>query len=229
MLYGFPSEPPEEYDRMANLIKSLTHLKPPGLFAVELERFSPYHQRPSEYGLEIIGPKPYYHLIYPSDEAALNDLAYQFEYRYDDGRKPETYIAALKEGIEAWQDDFAAGANLTYRRGPGFLLINDRRPGLGGYNYSLRESEAKIYLTCDGGATPKAVWKTLVADGETEIGLEDVEDFLQQMTDLRLMYEEEGQYLSLAVPVNPQKKSAAGEKDNSEHAAGPAFVQLSRT
>jgi ribosomal peptide maturation radical SAM protein 1 len=227
VLYGFPAEPPEEYDRMANLMKSLTHLTPPALFPLELERFSPYHQRSREYGLEITGPKPYYRLIYPSDEAVLNDLSYQFDFLYDDGRKPETYITALKESIEAWRDDFAAGANLTYRRGPGFLLIEDRRPGLGGCNYSLRKSEAKIYLGCDGGATANALWKALLADGEKEISLEDVEDFLQQMTELRLIYEEEEQYLSLAVAVNPQTKSAVAKTER-ENAAGPAFIQLSR-
>ncbi|MBA2524596.1 MAG: RiPP maturation radical SAM protein 1 [Pyrinomonadaceae bacterium] len=227
VIYGFPGEPPEEYDRMANLVKSLTHLSPPALYTLQLERFSPYHQRPHEYGLEITGPKPYYPLIYPSDEATLNDLAYQFDYRYDDGRKPETYIAALRESLEAWRNDFAAGANLSYRRGPGFLLINDRRPGLGGCNYSLGETEAKIYLSCDGGATPMTVWKTLQADGETEISLEDVADFLQQMMELRLMYEEEGQYLSLAVAANPQAKSAVHETEGAL-AADPAFVQLSR-
>ena len=227
VIYGFPGEPPEEYDRMANLVKSLTHLTPPTLYTLQLERFSPYHQRPREYGLEITGPKPYYRFIYPTDEATLNDLAYQFDYRYDDGRQPETYITALRESLEAWRNDFAAGANLSFRRGPGFLLINDRRPSLGGCNYTLRESEAKVYLSCDAGATPMAIWKTLQIDGETEISLEDIVDFLQQMTALRLMYEEDGQYLSLAIAMNSPTKRADTEM-SSEVAAGPAFVQLSK-
>ncbi len=79
-----------------------------------------------------------------------------------------------------------------------------------------------------------AVWKALLAEGETEISLEDIADFLQQMTELRLMYEEEGQYLSLAVPMNSQTKSEIHETKSAVHetdgaqAAGPAFVQLSR-
>ena len=227
VIYGFPGEPPEEYDRMASLVKSLTHLTPPALYNLQLERFSPYHQRPREHGLEITGPKPYYRLIYPADEDTLNDLAYQFDYRYIDGRKPETYITALKQSLDDWRADFAAGANLSYRRGPGFLLINDRRPSLGGYDYSLRESEARIYLDCDGGATPMTLWKSLQANGETEISLEDVEDFLQQMVDLRLMYEEDGQYLSLAVSGNPQTKSAVTEQER-ESSIGPVLVQLSK-
>lgn len=203
VIYGFPGEPAEEYDRMADVMKSLTHLTPPGnLCVVHLERFSLYFDRPREYGLKITGPRPYYPLIYPADQATLSDLAYSFEYSYDDGRDPKTYIAAISESIETWRRDYDDGSNLSYRRGPGFLLIDDRRPGLGGYDYSLKETEAKIYLICDSGATAMAAWKALQADGAKDIEPEDVEDFLDEMTELRLMYEEDGLYLSLAVPVN---------------------------
>lgn len=201
LIYGFPGEPAEEYDRMAEVMKGLTHLSPPDkLSMVHLERFSPYHQRPREYGLKISGPRPSYALTYPADLATLSDLAYDFEFSYDDGRNPKTYIAAISESIENWSRDYADGSTLSYRRGPGFLVINDRRPGLGGYDYSLEETEAKIYLSCDSGATAMAAWKALQADGANEIELEDIEDFLEEMTEMRLMYEEDGLYLSLAVP-----------------------------
>jgi len=174
---------------------------------VYLERFSPYYDRPREYGLKISGPRSSYALIYSVDQATLSDLAYDFEFSYDDGRNPKDYIAAITESIETWRRDYDDGSNLSYRRGPGFLLINDRRPGLGGYDYSLKETEAKIYLTCDSGVTAMAVWKALQADGTKDIELEDVEDFLDEMTELRLMYEEDGLYLSLAVPVDSPAKS----------------------
>src|SRR6266536_2388867 len=228
LIYGFPREPAEEYDRMAEVMKSLTHLMPPGnLSLVHLERFSPYYDRPREYGLKITGLRSYYPLIYPADQATLSDLAYSFEYSYDDGRDPKTYIAAISESIETWRRDYHDGSNLSYRCGPGFLLIEDRRPGLGGYNYSLRETEAKIYLTCDGGTTAMAAWKALQADEAKDIELEDVEDFLDEMTELRLMYEEDGLYLSLAVPVDSPAKTLVVEvKDASTH--NTALVKLSR-
>jgi ribosomal peptide maturation radical SAM protein 1 len=228
LLYGFPGEPPEEYDRMAEVMKSLTHLRPPqAVSVIYLERFSPYHQRPREYGLEITGPKPFYRFIYPCDEATLNDLAYVFDYSYDDGREPETYVAAVLERIEAWQADFENGSELSYRRGPGFLLINDRRPGLGRCNYSLDGIEAKVYLSCDGGATPLAVWKALQGAGETDISLEDIAEFLEELTEMKLMYEEDGLYLSLAVAESLQPQSTVIEAAN-ELVASPAFVKLSR-
>ncbi len=227
VLYGFPGEPAEEFDRMADVMKSITHLQPPHhLAALDLQRFSPYHQRPGEYGVEITGPREFYGLIYPCDEAALRDLAYTFNYTYDDGRQPTDYTVAVKESIDAWQEAFPT-SNLSYRRGPGFLVINDRRPGLGGYDHTIGEMEAKVYLGCDGGATPAGVLKALRADGGTELDLEDVEVFLDEMTEMKLMYEEDGLYLSLAVAANPQMKSATVEIED-VRASSPAFPELSR-
>ncbi len=207
VLYGFPGEPPEEFDRMAETIKTITHLEPPRhLAALDLQRFSPYHQSPREYGVEIVGPREFYKLIYPCDDAALNDLAYTFNFTYDDGREPQNYTASIRESIEAWQADYPTSI-LSYQRGPGFLIINDRRPGLGGYDHTLGETEARIYLGCDSGATPAAVWETLRAVGVSDIDVNDVQEFLDDMTEMKLMYEEDGLYLSLAVAANPQTRS----------------------
>jgi hypothetical protein len=106
-------------------------------------------------------------------------------------------------------------------------LIDDRRPGLGGYNYSLQETKAKIYLTCDSGVTAMAAWKALQADGAKDIELEDVKGFLDEMTELRLMYEEDGLYLSLAVHVDlPAKSGVVEAKDALAHK--PDLVKLCR-
>lgn len=227
VLYGFPGEPPAEFDRMAELMKSLTHLEPPRHLApLDLQRFSPYHQRPREYGVVIKGPQRFYSLIYQCDEDALNDLAYTFNFSYDDGRQPESYITAIRESVDAWQSSFPTSV-LSYRRGPGFLVINDRRPGFGGYDHTLGEIEAKVYLGCDGGATPAVVWRSLLAAGETEITLEDVKVFLDEMTESKLMYEEDGIYLSLAVDTNPQPKSVVVEFDDAV-ITSPALVKLAR-
>ena len=108
VLYGFPGEPPEEYARMADVVPSLTHFWPPVLGILELSRFSPYHERAQELGLEITGPWPWYRYVYDLDEATLMDLAYAFEYRHLDGRDPATYVGPLQCAIETWR-----GASLT--------------------------------------------------------------------------------------------------------------------
>lgn len=70
------------------------------------------------------------------------------------------------------------------------------------------------------------MWKRLRAEGETEIDIEDVKEFLDEMVELKLMYEEDG-YLSLAVAANPQTRSAFVDAEDS-FVASPAMVKLSR-
>ena len=207
VIYGFPGEPPEEYDRMADLMKSLVHLQPPSLIRLGLERFSPYHQRPQDFNLEVVGPRPHYRFAYPCDESTLFDLAYSFDYRYIDSQRPDTYIGTIKQTIEKWQSDYdAEGTSLQYWKGPGFLIINDRRPDVESCDYRLSEEESRIYLACDGGSTPKAIWETLNKDGGVKATIEDIEEYLKELAKARLVYEEDGCYLSLAVPINSRSK-----------------------
>src|SRR4029077_2997389 len=43
VIYGFPLEPPQEYDRMSALVPSLVHLPAPKMVPLAVYRFSPYH------------------------------------------------------------------------------------------------------------------------------------------------------------------------------------------
>jgi len=225
-IYGFPHEPIEEYDRMADLVKSLTHLRPPDFFSkIEVERFSPHFERPHEFGLKILGPRGFYRFVYPCDEKACTDLAYIFDYAHEDGRNPNHYLTKLREQVDYWKNEFSVDQVLEWRRGPGFLLIRDRRPGLDKYDYSLGDTEARIYLACDEGATAMDVWKLLRAEGNTTVSAEEVEDFLDEMTAARLMYKEDELYLSLAVPKNPRPTSVSSETQIESQAR---FAQLTR-
>lgn len=207
VIYGFPGEPPEEYDRMTHLMKSLGHLEPPSLIRLGMERFSPYHQRPQDFNLEVIGPRQYYRFAYPCDEATLSDLAYSFDYRYTDDQSPETYVGPIKQSIEEWQSNYdAANASLQYQRGPDFLIINDRRPNFEPYEYRLGETEARIYLASDSGATPKAIWQALNEERGVNVTVEEIEEYLKELVAASLVYEEDGYYLSLAISVNHRAK-----------------------
>lgn len=201
IIYGFPREPEEEYTRMARAIPSLTHLWPPTLCLLALHRFSPYHQRPAEFGLEELGPLPWYRLIYPIDDATLADLAYSFDYRHADGRKPSDYIGPLRAAIDAWHSgQGVAYRALRYRRGPGFLVVHDRRPGLTA-DYSFDEREAQLYLACADGATASEACAALRAAGSSDVDADDVRTFLDDLVSSRLVYEENGHYLALALPA----------------------------
>jgi ribosomal peptide maturation radical SAM protein 1 len=201
VIYGFPGEPPEEYARMADTVPSLTHLQPPWWNPLALHRFSPYHSRPHEFGIEIAGPRWWLAHVYPVDSETLNDLAYAFEYRHLDGRRPETYGAPMALAVEAWRAGWPASyRSLRYRRGPDFLSILDRRPGQDFTDYTFGSDEGAVYLACEDGATAaEACARVRESDG-VDIDVNEAEEFLGQMVKLRLMYAEKNRYLALALP-----------------------------
>jgi ribosomal peptide maturation radical SAM protein 1 len=209
LLYGFPGEPPEEYDRMADLIPSLVHLKPPSFMPVQVERFSPYFDRAADFGLELTGPEPQYRFLYPVSPEALTNIAYDFGHRYLDGRDPHTYAARTREAVQRWRSaGCSALGSLFYRCGPGFIIIEDRRPGIEPADYRFDGVEARIYLGCDGGATPAALIKALGVDGEDSFDEQEIEEYLNELVAARLVYREGNSFLSLAIAAN-----AAGREE----------------
>jgi ribosomal peptide maturation radical SAM protein 1 len=198
LIYGFPGEPAGEYARMAALMPALAHLQPPSLTRLSVQRFSPYHESPADFGIELLGPAPYYRFLYSVDDETLNDLAYGFDYAYNDGGDPSGYVDELRAAVERWHSDHRT-AWLTYRREPGGITIEDRRPAFSPAAYSLDEAEAQLYLACEPGATARHAWESLDPDEGAAVTVTEVEEFLRELSAAGLIYEEAGRYLSLAV------------------------------
>ena len=216
LLYGFPGEPPQEYERMAELIPSLVHFNPPNVMPVQMERFSPYFDRPAEFGIELTGPLAQYRFLYSVSSEALSNLAYAFQHSYLDGRDPETYVNSLRDAVGRWRQFSKDGPGyLRYRRGPGFLSVEDRRAGLEAANYRFDGIEEKIYLACDAGATANDLSTKFALDGEEELDAQEIEEFLDDLVQARLMYREGNSFLALAIPVrmDPTASEASWEAD----------------
>lgn len=201
LLYGFPNEPEDEYDRMAAQFASMTHLQPPHLVRMKVQRFSPYYEQPEAFGIRVDGPREYYRYIYPVDEPVLKDLAYMFDFSFAVPREPDAYIQRVSAAIDRWHDVYSndEGA-LTYRRGPGFIHIVDERTSRGYNRYVLEGEQAAAYLECDAGATAMSVCRKLQKAGYSGLDVDDVEPFLQDLVDAGLMFESDGHFVSLALP-----------------------------
>jgi len=121
-LYGLPDEKPLEYERMRQWIPFLHHLQPPIAFGrIRLDRFSPLFDFQKMFGICNVRASLPYRLIYPLDESILNDLAYHFDYEYEDGRDPDEYAAGLAHEILRWGDLWCAP------RRPPILAMLDMR------------------------------------------------------------------------------------------------------
>jgi ribosomal peptide maturation radical SAM protein 1 len=209
ILCGFPGEPVDEYARMAALIPSITHLDPPdGVGNLRVDRFSPYEREAAQHGIELLGPRKHFQYVYDLPPDDLRDLAYAFEYRHHDGRDVALYTAPVREAAKAWIDHGPEGS-LVWRRGPGFVVVNDRRYGLEANDYTLDDAAAVAFETCADGATPEAILRAIHAAGLPEPAPGNLEELLAQLFDLRLAVEEDGKVLTLAVPARPRAAPAA--------------------
>ena len=197
LLTGVPLEPVAEYARMANVMRSLTHLEAPTVTEITIYRFSPYHEAPREAGIEVTGPFRFYESLYPVAAELREDIAYFFEHRYLDGRDPYSYTAEVREIAGLWRNGQSARRSLRYARGPDFLDIVDERPGLPRARYSLDRTEAELYLACEDGATVPELMRAVASRRNGG----EIKSFLDELVGEKLVYEEDGRYLSLALPA----------------------------
>ena len=204
-LFGFPGEPPSEYERMARLIPSLVHLKPPLLARLIVERFSPY-QFDATLGIRLLGPEPQQRYLYDLDLPDLTELGYYFDYAYTDGRDPEDYIGPVREAIKTWQDRHD-GASLRYFVCPEHVEIADERDSTNTIHYTLEGWQALSYLECDAGSVPRSIGEKLRPQFP-DVTESELLSFLNDCTARGLMYEEDGKFLSLAIGTGKLRADA---------------------
>jgi hypothetical protein len=142
-----------------------------------------------------------YKFVYPESEINLNEVAYFFDYTMRDtvpGENHEEFCTLLQSWKEAWED---RRPTLLYRRGPGWIEVFDQREEKPRHHW-LYGAEALAYEACgETDHTAEAVWRSLGAQDGT-VPLEDVQAALTKCCDLGIMIEEDGHYLSLALPSN---------------------------
>jgi len=107
ILSGFPSERPEQYAKMAEMVDALEHLPPPvGSNPIRLVRFSPYYERAAEFGYVNVRAAPAYRYIYDLAQDQLDKLAYLFV--ADNDEVPDEKVTRhLQIAVERWQLRYA--------------------------------------------------------------------------------------------------------------------------
>jgi hypothetical protein len=128
--------------------------------------------------------------------------AYTFEYRHADGREPRTYVAELVKAVERWRRDEARNVGaLTYRRGPGFLALDDRRTTVAAARYVLEGVEAAVFAACEDGASFAEVRATAARELGRDPGESEVRRALGALHAERLLFEDRDRWLALALPA----------------------------
>jgi ribosomal peptide maturation radical SAM protein 1 len=198
ILAGFPGESPAEYNRQAELVPLLTHLMPPaGCTPIRLDRFSPFHMNPTDFGFERVRPAAAYYYVFPLERRELARLAYFFEFDYADGRDPNAYLNHLRKEISNWwsvQGD-AEKPRLDARPHEDGLLIEDTRGIAMKHRDLISGVPAQLYLACDIARNAA----TLARSFSEEMSESAVRAILDGFVDAKTMIRIDDHYLSLAV------------------------------
>jgi ribosomal peptide maturation radical SAM protein 1 len=203
-LYGFPGEEADEYQRLAELVPSLTHLQPPaGGGRVRVDRFSPYFDEAAANGLMNLRASIAYPHVYPFPPADLDRLAYYFDYDYADGREPERYAAPLSAAIVVWQAQ-GATARLELRDAGDRLELHDTRPAAVRPLTTLEGPARLAYLALDAGNTADGVRAALQEELEDASPAGEIAGWLEAWRRDRLVMQEGARHLSLA--TNPAER-----------------------
>ncbi len=205
ILLGFPGETNEDYQRQLDLIPSLLHFQPPeatGKFW--LQRFSPYFTRPDEYGIRIAGPGMAYEYVYDARQLDLKKIAYDFEYELDSWQVDPHLYQEVVAAIGSWQRLHKSGDRpfLYYSKAPNYVTIYDGRNPQAPTRRRYDGLAGLIIEICSEAPKSRAQICAAVAERMdcNEAALKPV---LSELIYQRVLYEERGKCVTLAIPENP--------------------------
>jgi ribosomal peptide maturation radical SAM protein 1 len=160
LLYGFPGDQLDEYERTLELIPLLQHLHPPRRIApLRIVRFSPYFEDPARYGIHGVRPAPSYVSVLP-DGANAARIAYGFEGDYRSAALEHPDVTRLLAGeVEKWRRAWEAETptpvlEVISLSDDQFLLLDTRSlPGTQEVQF-LTRAQASLVLAgaCNDGA-----------------------------------------------------------------------------
>ncbi len=203
-LYGFPGEPADEYDKMANIIPSIVHLQPPaGCGKIILDRFSPYFVEPEKYGIANCRPIEEYEFVYPLEKHYLYKLAYHFNYDYKNNNNLSEYTIKLKEEVSRWKWLWKYKIpTLNMVSVKDQLMIMDTRPCATRQFCILSAIESKLYMICDSMYSLQNIIAGM-RNSDLFTSEKEIEELLLSLVTKKLMLKDEQRYLSLAVQRQP--------------------------
>ncbi len=208
LILGFPGEPEETYARYFEMLPTLTHLHPP-IAAGTLwhQRFAPYFERADDYDLEL-RPMPYYEMIYPFGEEALEEMAFYFEDR------DAEHVAAMrqwqrrlyKERIlpwrQAWFGEGSARPELILVRREEGTFVRDSRPisisdAGRSVEHALSPEAARVLASLEEPSSANRV-----AD-QLGMSLSRIEEEISSLRDRHLLFQDGIRFVSLVLDREP--------------------------
>lgn len=209
ILSGFPGESLADYEKMVDTMRKIVHLQPPRQppwwgTRILLTRYSPYFENPEEYPLSDVRPDPGYRHLYPEDRIDVGRIAYVFDYKMGETISDEQMLP-VKRQIEAWRARWeqTPPPALFYTKGLNRIQVCDARHEGPPRLHPLAGQLAAIFEICQEKPRSLAtICASLANPGAPDPDPSQVLHGLKRLLDLGILLEEDGQYLSIALPVH---------------------------
>lgn len=196
ILYGFPGETAEDYDRQADVLRKIPHLQPPyAICQARPDRGSPMFEDPETHSITMLRPSACYRHIYPP-EYDLRRVSYYFEHQVGDILPPSGYEECLKL-VEEWTERWHGPdrPTLRYVKTWDSVSVHDARNGhTRGYRYD--DERAALYELCAESKSRAEIEAAF--EGDTSW----VDGALAEFVDRDLVILLDDRYLALALPDN---------------------------
>lgn len=205
LILHFPGSDAQEVEETIRTIEFALPYRPlkPVDFWLGLE--SPVWQNAKAYGLKAVFNHPNWGYLFPA--SIFRSMSFMIQaYRGDLGYQTKIW-QPIRKKIRDWQNsyhDLSHGPSpspiLSFSDGGDFLIIRQRRFQTEPLTHRLVATSRSIYLFCQHHRSAKAIRSQFAAFPEDKIVA-----FLKMMVDKKLMFQENDKYLSLALPVNPER------------------------
>jgi hypothetical protein len=201
LIWGFPGEPPSEYERMATLTRLLVHLPPPESGSMlRLDRFSPNFDDADRLGFADVRPLPSYRYVYALDDDALTNLAYYFTFQYGQAQDVRRYVARLESAIRQWRRAWQACDLFSVEVGEQ-LLVWDLRPSSTTPLTVLVGIDRILYQACDAASDLRQLSLRLQAV-DNALPTDGIAARLAPLVERGLLATDSTRYLALTIPVD---------------------------
>jgi ribosomal peptide maturation radical SAM protein 1 len=195
ILLHTPGESAESLQKTRELVPKITHLRPPvdGCVTVRVDRFSPMHADPQEFGIVGLAPSPGYSLAYRLSDEEIQALAYHFVPSCNSKNHDyEVAASQLANAVHHWHKR-AGRASLILMHHTCGALVLDRRSDQS-VEIELSPTEAAILHQANGG-----ILRQRVAPDANRVLAEAAID---RLVGLSLLHELDGLLLALPTVFN---------------------------